>query len=89
MRSPCFSALFVSTCLGLMTGASAETLYPATLAGHVVLPALSFVAPPADVPADLKVTGKFTTGRRVDQLGTVEILDDGRPTGPPCLYGDP
>jgi len=81
MRSPCFSALFVSTCLGLMTGASAETLYPATLAGHVVLPALSFVAPPADVPADLKVTGKFTTGRRVDQPGTVEILDDGRPTG--------
>ena len=74
-------AMTAAACAGVCTGASGEPVFPATLAGHVVLPALSFVRPPADAPADLKVTGKFTTGRRVDAPGTVEILDDGRPTG--------
>lgn len=34
--------------------------FPATLAGHAVLPAASFVTPPADAPAALQVSGKFT-----------------------------
>lgn len=55
--------------------------YPATLAGHVVLPANSFIASPADAPQDLQASGKFTTGKRVEALGTVEGLSAGRPTG--------
>jgi hypothetical protein len=55
--------------------------YPATLAGHVVIPALTLIQPPADAPADLKVSGKFTTGTRVDAPGSVEGKSRGRPTG--------
>ncbi|MGQ9371637.1 esterase-like activity of phytase family protein [Azospirillum sp. A39] len=59
----------------------AQEAFPATLAGHAVLPARSFVAVPADAPADLRVAGKFATGRRVDAVGTVEGTSGGRPTG--------
>lgn len=55
--------------------------YPATLAGHIVIPAQTLIAPPADAPADLKTSGKFTTGTRVDAVGTVEGKSRGRPTG--------
>jgi hypothetical protein len=59
----------------------AQTVFPATLAGHAVLPAQSFIASPKDAPQDLQISGKFTTGKRVDTLGTVEGLSAGRPTG--------
>jgi hypothetical protein len=36
-----------------------------------VLPAQSFVAAPKNAPADLQASGKFTTGKRVEALGTV------------------
>ncbi len=62
-------------------GAAAQTAFPATLAGHAVLPAQSFVAAPKDAPADLQASGKFTTGKRVEALGTVEGLSAGRGTG--------
>jgi hypothetical protein len=55
--------------------------FPATLAGHVVMPAQSFLAAPKDAPDDLKSSGKFTTGKRVEAFGTVEGLSAGRPTG--------
>ena len=55
--------------------------FPATLAGHVVVPAQSFIAAPKDAPEDLKTSGKFTTGKRVEAVGTVEGLSAGRPTG--------
>jgi len=55
--------------------------FPATLAGHVVMPALSFLAAPQDAPEDLKTSGKFTTGKRVEAFSTVEGLSAGRPTG--------
>jgi hypothetical protein len=74
------AALATTALLGL-TPVRAETVHPATLAGHVVMPAASFVEAPADAPDDLKVSGKFTTGRRVDALGTVPGMNDGRPTG--------
>lgn len=61
--------------------ASAQTAYPATLAGHAVLPAQSFVAAPRDASADLQASGKFTSGKRVEALGTVEGLSAGRGTG--------
>lgn len=61
--------------------AAAQTAYPATLAGHAVLPAQSFVAAPRDASADLQASGKFTSGKRVEALGTVEGLSAGRGTG--------
>ena len=51
--------------------ASAETVFPATLAGHAFIPAATFVPAPADAPADAKVSGKFTGAARVDAVGTV------------------
>src|SRR6266571_6756919 len=48
-----------------------EGEFPAKLAGHVVMPAATFIDAPADAPADLKTSGKYTTGKRVDALGTV------------------
>ncbi len=60
---------------------SAQTAYPATLAGHAVLAAQTFIPSPKDAPADLQVSGKFTTGQRVDKLQSVEGLSAGRPTG--------
>ncbi len=69
-------ALALGTCL-----AQAQTLYPATLAGHAVLPAQTFIAAPRNAPADLQVSGKFTTGQRVEAIGSVEGKSGGRPTG--------
>ncbi|WP_428029705.1 esterase-like activity of phytase family protein [Ancylobacter sp.] len=63
------------------TGLRADETYPATLAGHAVLPAQTFIAMPADAPQDLKVSGKYTTGTRVEAVGTVEGTSGGRPTG--------
>ncbi|EJW10533.1 hypothetical protein A33M_4370 [Rhodovulum sp. PH10] len=67
--------------LALATPAFAQQEFPAVLAGHAVLPAESFVPAPADAPADLKVSGKFTTGKRVDAVGTVMGTSKERPTG--------
>ena len=63
------------------TDAVGPRAFPATLAGHVVMPAQSFLAAPKDAPEDLKISGKFTTGKRVEAVGTVEGLSAGRPTG--------
>ncbi|CAM3639771.1 esterase-like activity of phytase family protein [Castellaniella denitrificans] len=59
----------------------AQQAAPAVLQGHAVLPAASFVAPPADAPADLKVAGKYTSGVRVDAPGSVMGLSADRATG--------
>jgi hypothetical protein len=61
--------------------AQGEGEFPATLKGHAVLPAQSFVDAPADAPDDLKTSGKYTTGRRVDALGSVMGKSYERPTG--------
>ena len=53
--------------------AFAQTEFPATLAGHAVLPAQTFIDPPADAPEDLKISGKFTDGlTRNEKMGTFE-----------------
>jgi hypothetical protein len=65
----------------LATPAHAQREFPATLAGHAVLPAMSLLAAPADAPDDLKTSGKYTTGRRVDALGTVMGKSFERDTG--------
>ncbi|UCU99182.1 esterase-like activity of phytase family protein [Acidovorax radicis] len=59
----------------------AQQAYPATLAGHAVLPALTVIAAPKDAPQDLQVSGKFTTPRRVDAVGSVMGQSGGRDTG--------
>ena len=53
--------------------AVADQAYPAKLAGHAVIPALTFFDPPADAPKDLAVSGKFTAtnNRRVDTVGSI------------------
>lgn len=65
----------------LPAAASAQTAYPAVLAGHAMLPARSLIHAPATAPADLKHAGKFTTGQRVETPASVEGLSAGRPTG--------
>jgi hypothetical protein len=59
----------------------AQTQFPATLAGHALVSARSFISVPEDAPADLKISGKFTTGARVEAIGTVEGKSANRPTG--------
>ena len=63
--------------------AAAETEYPAILVGHAILPAATFVAPPAAAPASLAVSAKYTApGRhRVDARAPVPGKDGVRPTG--------
>ncbi len=65
----------------LAAPAHADQAFPATLAGHAMLPAATFIPAPDDAPADLKMSGKFTTGQRVDAAGTVMGRSAGRPTG--------
>ena len=69
-------ALALSAC-----AVQAQTAFPATLTGHAVLPAKTFIAAPKDAPADLQVSGKFTTGQRVEKIGSVEGKSAGRGTG--------
>jgi hypothetical protein len=78
MRSFGFAA---ALCALLSAPALAQQEFPATLAGHVVMPALSLVPAPADAPADLKVAGKYVSGVRVEAIGSVPGLSGGRPTG--------
>lgn len=78
LHTPTLLALALAS---LNLTAQAQTAYPATLAGHALLPAQTLIAAPKDAPADLRVSGKFTTDRRVDALGSVEGLSAGRPTG--------
>jgi hypothetical protein len=65
----------------LASPAHAEQEFPATLRGHAVLPARTFVPAPADAPAELRTPGRFTTGRRVDAPGSVMGRSAGRETG--------
>jgi hypothetical protein len=75
-------AVTLSACLTLALASSAlAQSQPANLAGHVVIPAATFIPAPADAPEDLKMSGKFTTGKRVDAVGTIEGRSNNRPTG--------
>ena len=66
---PVLSRLFCSAalCAAALPAAAQETVFPATLAGHAVLPALSLIAPPADAPQDAWISGKFTGPARNDK----------------------
>ena len=53
--------------------AMADQAFPATLVGHAVLPAKTFLAPPKDAPDSLKVSGKYTgpDSKRVDAVDSL------------------
>lgn len=81
MRLHLAAALLLSSTI-LAGAQDAQKEFPAKLLGHALLPANTMVPAPADAPADLKVSGKFTTpGKRVEAVGTVMGVSGGRPTG--------
>ncbi len=80
-----FKIALLASCAALATPALAEEVFPATLAGHAFLPALSLVVPPADAPRDLWVSGKFTGTTRnevpMSVMGNVGKSYGGHETG--------
>jgi hypothetical protein len=79
-------ALTLGTVLcSLAVPALAEDAFPATLAGHALIPAATVIAPPADAPRDAGVSGKFTGAVRVMEpetvMGDTGALHGKRPTG--------
>lgn len=70
--------------VALATGASAAEprQFDAVLSHHAVLPAQSFAVPPADAPAALNTSGRYTgtgadLGRRFDRLYSIYDADTG------------
>ncbi len=60
--------MFATLALALPTALSAEPVaVTATLAGHVILPAQTFVNPPADAPVGLFMAGRFAANEREEQ----------------------
>jgi len=51
----------------ICTPAWAQKEFSATLAGPAILPPETFI----DAPADLKVSGKYTTDKRIEAIGSV------------------
>ncbi|MGZ8324083.1 MAG: esterase-like activity of phytase family protein [Rhodoplanes sp.] len=78
MRLEKLAVLALLACAG---PAIANEPFPATLAGHVVIPAETFIDAPADAPADLKTPGKFAAGHRAEAVGAIEGKSFDRPTG--------
>ena len=75
-------ALMLPFVVLLLTSTAAfSNEFPATLAGHAILPALSFIDAPADAPTDLKTSGKYSNGKRTDAIGSVMGKSNERPTG--------
>lgn len=66
---------------GFGHSAIAANAYPAELVAHALLPAKTFISAPADAPEDLQVSGKYTTGKLVEKLDSIEGKSSGRPTG--------
>ena len=77
--------LATAAAAALAAPAAAETVFPATLAGHALIPALTMTAPPADAPRDAWISGKFTGPARNDApmtvMGDTGALHGRRPTG--------
>lgn len=78
-------ALFASVSLLLLIATAAqaeEKAFSAKLVGQAILPANTIVAAPADAPAFLKTSGKFTTPdrKRTEALGTLPGKDGVRVT---------
>ena len=54
MSSSYFSTVLAALAALAVVPLQAQTAFPATLSGHVVMPAKSFIAAPKDAPEDLK-----------------------------------
>ncbi|MBP6018301.1 MAG: esterase-like activity of phytase family protein [Burkholderiaceae bacterium] len=61
--------------------AVAQQELPAVLEAHAMLPAQSFIEAPDNAPGDLKASGKYTTKKRVEALGSVMGKSANRDTG--------
>lgn len=80
------NALLASVAFSLLMTSAAlaeDTVFPAKLAAHAILPANTIIAAPADAADYLKTSGKFTTPdrKRTEALGTVPGKDGVRLTG--------
>lgn len=79
---PCFAILLSSA---ISAPVFAEDVFPATLAGHAVLPAFTIIPAPADAPMDAQLSGKFTGAKRnhtaESMMGDTGGLHGKRPTG--------
>jgi hypothetical protein len=80
-------AIALSAASALAGDAAAPAAFPAVVAGHAVLPAMTFAAPPADAPDMFATSGKFAgpTLARIDRpfsvMGTTGSKDAVRETG--------
>lgn len=74
------AALFI---LFVSQASAEEKAFPAKLVDQAILPANTIIAAPADAPAYLKTSGKFSTAdrKRADALGSVPGKDGVRLTG--------
>lgn len=79
MKTTPLACLFASMLCSTTLWAQQEV--DAQLAGHALLPVSSTVTPPDDAPADLRQSGKYTSGQRVSVPGSVAGLSADRPTG--------
>ncbi|AHG18653.1 glycerophosphodiester phosphodiesterase [Chania multitudinisentens RB-25] len=70
----------LATCFVFSTGLGAQQL-AATLSGHAILPVKSSITAPQDAPIDLQQSGKYVSGQRVSELGSVAGKSAGRLTG--------
>jgi hypothetical protein len=75
------SLFLIMGAIGAVQSSNAQTAMPATLAGHVIIPAATYIPAPKDASPDLQLSGKYTTGKRVETPQTIEGLSAGRPTG--------
>lgn len=78
-----FLAVFLTSCIAISAHAqlTAQETFNAELVGHAVMPAQTYIPAPKDAPANLQTSGKFTTGKRVEKIGSVEGTSFDRPTG--------
>lgn len=65
-----YRLLLIASLLAALPASADNQAFPAVLAGHALLPARSFVTPPADAPSSLATSGKYTTadGHREERL---------------------
>src|SRR5690606_38587411 len=61
--------------------AMAQQEVPAVLEAHAVLPAQSTIEAPDNAPGDLKVSGKYTSKKRIEALSSVMGKSADRDTG--------
>lgn len=76
-----FSLTLLASLISFSQYGVAQKEVSAELAGHAILSVDAKVSAPANAPADLKISGKYTTDSRVTELGKIEGKSADRPTG--------